>query len=102
MNKDYYFSVVKKNVVEISEANPDIAIRAEKKIVGELYRSGNVKEKVLEYYNKGFIGVDIVASVKTLALKGYISLYKYFSVTGNAILGERRWDEREIVLEIFS
>ena len=83
--QEYYLGVINHKIVEINESNPDIILRAEKNIIISVYNANNTKEKVMDSYNQELLSVEILANTETLVSKGYISLYNYFGMTGNAI-----------------
>ena len=55
--------------------NPDIRITAGRASFGELMAAQNIKSKIVELYDSGKIGVELLKDQAALALKGYKSIY---------------------------
>lgn len=89
LNKEYSFSVVNNRLINISQvSNPDIKIESNRAEIIEIYGSNNTRKTIMDCYNGGRIKVDAVADIASLTLKGYLSLYSYFGITGAVIMEE--------------
>jgi len=85
-NQQYYFTVEHKNIISTTDIlNPDIKIETTQETIMQIYGSTNIKEAVLADYKNGKIGVELLAGMPTLALKGYKSLYDYLGMAGSVV-----------------
>ncbi len=77
VNKRYY-SYVKDNEPITKKGNAkgeDIVIKGSQETVFNILKSGSVLSAVKEAKNNGEIEIELVADMKTLAAKGYLSIY---------------------------
>ena len=77
INKRYY-SYVNDNIPITKKGNAkneDIIIKGSQETVLNILKSGSVLSAVKEAKDKGDIDIELVSDMKTLAAKGYLSLY---------------------------
>jgi uncharacterized protein YneF (UPF0154 family) len=75
---DVFYAYVKDNVPETKKGNAkneDIVLKAGQEIVYNILESDDIIGAVREYNSAGEIQIELVADMKTLAKKGYLSLY---------------------------
>lgn len=75
---EIYYAYVKDNLPKTKEGNAkgeDIVIKGTQEVVFNILKSDDVKAAVKEANDNGDIQVDLIANMKTLATKGYLSIY---------------------------
>lgn len=55
--------------------NPDLVIYGMQEDIVDILSSGNINDAIVNKIEQGRIGLDVKADEKTLALKGYMSIY---------------------------
>lgn len=59
--------------------NPDIRITATRVVVIKLLTTEDVNKEIIELYNEGNVGIELLKGQATLALKGYKGIYDELS-----------------------
>jgi hypothetical protein len=73
-----YYTFVKDNKPVTKEGNAkdeDIIIKANQEAAFNILKSENIQKAVKEANNNGKIQVELISDMKTLAAKGYLSIY---------------------------
>ena len=76
--KERFYSYVKDHkpiTKEGNAKNEDIIIKGNQEIVLNILNSGNIMQAVKQANNNDEIQVELISDMKTLAAKGYLSLY---------------------------
>ncbi|HZX44967.1 MAG TPA: hypothetical protein VFF28_04760 [Candidatus Nanoarchaeia archaeon] len=73
-----YYSYVKDHVPITKEGNAkgnDILIKGSQQVAYEIIESGNIPQATKQAVDSGKLSVELVSDMKTLATKGYLSIY---------------------------
>ena len=73
--------MIKDNAPKATYGNaiePDLRVKMTSETFAAIFNSPDPKKELMRQYSEGHIDVDLFADEKTLALKGYMGLYKAF------------------------
>ena len=84
----YYITVENNNVKIIDSCEPDLRIYGSTEVLLNIFQSQNLEAEITNLFLQGDLSIEILADEKTLALKGYKTIYDAVSeneVTGNVV-----------------
>ena len=86
-NKEYYYTILENQLEVIEDGDPDIILNGDTEQIIEIMSSDNFDDAVVNAFYDGKIDLEIISDEKTLALKGYKSIYDKMSngITGNVV-----------------
>lgn len=85
----YYITVENNQVKVIDYCQPDLKIYGKPDVLLQMFQSKNIEEEITRLFLDGDLSIEILADEKTLALKGYKTIYDAVSeneLTGNVVL----------------
>jgi len=85
----YYITVENNEIKIIEHCDPDLRIYSNPEVLLQMFQSKNIEEEITKLFLEGKISIEILADEKTLALKGYKTIYDAISdneLTGNVVL----------------
>lgn len=88
LEDEFTFTVEDNNIEIFDSLNPDLIIKGGSNDVMEVLLSSDLEKSVVDAVYAGDIQIEIIADEKTLALKGYKSIYDKMSsnkVTGGVV-----------------
>jgi len=89
LSKTFFITVKDNNIKETTEtSNPDIRIKGNLVDINNLLLQEDFETAIVDSFMDGNLQIEILADEKTLALKGYKSIYDKLSPNLNQITGE--------------